>query len=245
MGVCPNCGNWVDDGDICGVCGGSRYSSTSQNDNSYEVKSRASEKINRVRYIINSEMSYDNANLLRAEKMLREIRDDIDRCLNQSHVKEETGLKILKIEIEELKEKISIKIERNNNKQKNETVNVKKEEDSELQVRNMLKLEEELRLEQEKILEKFPKSALITIAGTYYCGGNDFREGMDLNLVKEPENTHDRDAIAVYHNNRKVGYVANSDTTNCRFCTKASELKHIGKVQYLMQYGMYHIARIV
>ena len=22
MGFCPNCGNWVDEGDICGFCGG-------------------------------------------------------------------------------------------------------------------------------------------------------------------------------------------------------------------------------
>ena len=38
--------------------------------------------------------------------ILNETLDEIDDCLRQSNVSEETGLKILKIEIDEFKDKI-------------------------------------------------------------------------------------------------------------------------------------------
>lgn len=37
---------------------------------------------------------------------------------------------------------------------------------------------------------------------------------MKLKLVKEPDNSYDKDAIAVYVGSDKVGYVANSSKTN-------------------------------
>lgn len=37
---------------------------------------------------------------------------------------------------------------------------------------------------------------------------------MKLKLVKEPDNSYDKDAIAVYVGSDKVGYVANSNETN-------------------------------
>ncbi len=36
MGICPNCGSWVDDGDICMNCGGSGSYSSGNDDDSYE-----------------------------------------------------------------------------------------------------------------------------------------------------------------------------------------------------------------
>lgn len=59
---------------------------------------------------------------------------------------------------------------------------------------------------------------------------------------------NDGDAIAVYLDDEKVGYVANSDTTNCTNSSKASELKNLADTayaQYLMRYHAYHLARII
>lgn len=119
MGICPNCGNWVEDGDACGFCGGSgSYDYGQKDDGSSRLRDESDQKINRARYIINSEMSYDNANLRQAMSILNETLDEIDDCLRQSNVSEETGLKILKIEIDELKDKIRRKMDRNDKKSK-------------------------------------------------------------------------------------------------------------------------------
>lgn len=70
---------------------------------------------------------------------------------------------------------------------------------------------------------------------------------MVLNLVREPDNEFDRDAIAVLYCGRKVGYVANSPNTVCSLTTSASELK-IGDnayAEYVTKYkSMYDIARL-
>ena len=72
---------------------------------------------------------------------------------------------------------------------------------------------------------------------------------MEFKLVKEKDNEFDGDAIAVYLDGEKVGYVANSDTTNCTKSSKAFELKNLADTayaQYLMRYhGSYHLARII
>lgn len=59
------------------------------------------------------------------------------------------------------------------------------------------------------------KDVYITIAGTGHYYGNEFmKAGMTVKLVKEPDNEHDREAIAVKMNGLgKVGYVANSHYT--------------------------------
>ena len=49
---------------------------------------------------------------------------------------------------------------------------------------------------------------------------------MIVKLVKEPENEHDNDAIAVYLNNEKIGYVANSEYTLIDKVKSASKLKN-------------------
>lgn len=70
---------------------------------------------------------------------------------------------------------------------------------------------------------------------------------MKLKLVKEPDNSYDKDAIAVYVGNDKVGYVANSSKTNFSKSSMASELKNLPKISYagyLTDYFDYHIAKL-
>ena len=88
---------------------------------------------------------------------------------------------------------------------------------------------------------------LITIAGTSFHKAVKFEEGMKLKLVKEPDNSYDNDAIAVYFGDDKVGYVSNSKKTNLSKTSMASELKNLPNVsyaQYLMKSNRYHIARL-
>ena len=302
-------------------------------DNSSDVEIKANQKISRAKYIINSEMSYDNENLHRAMSILNETVDDIDECLRQGRIMEETGLKILKSEISELKEKIRVKIDRNDKirleKEKREKTRKKfikimasniefgdelpifkliREDENRIvayQENNMvglvsndlarsdlmnysnaceltglpevsyakisfyeycpdnqefprlvsaeligesqMKEEYEQRSEQENILNKYANSRLITIDTTGFYNYPELKEGMKLKLVKEPDNTDDGDAIAVYLDDNKIGHVANSQKTSCRFTSMACELKpiqDISSAEYLMRYdGRYHIAR--
>ena len=48
---------------------------------------------------------------------------------------------------------------------------------------------------------------------------------MSLKLVKEPNNEFDKDAIAVYAQDEKIGYVANNDYTKYELTSSASELQ--------------------
>lgn len=59
------------------------------------------------------------------------------------------------------------------------------------------------------------KNAYITITGTNHYHGTDFIEPkMVLNLIKDPDNKHDREAIRVeLPGLGKIGYVANSPYT--------------------------------
>ena len=49
---------------------------------------------------------------------------------------------------------------------------------------------------------------------------------MIVNLVKEEDNEHDPDAIAVYLDSEKIGYVANSDYTLIDEVKSASKIKN-------------------
>lgn len=104
--------------------------------------------------------------------------------------------------------------------------------------------------QNKRILSSYPESTFITIAGEDYHGPKViFDKGDTLKLVKEANNRYDRDAIAVYFEGEKVGYVANSDSINADVSLKASDLKHIpytAYCEYLMRYKFhYHIARII
>ena len=102
-------------------------------------------------------------------------------------------------------------------------------------------------------LNLFSKDELFTIAGKQYYN-IDLASGMDLRLVKEPDNEHDSDAIAVYVKDEKVGYVANSYNTKHELTSSASELQD--KIQnnaegiYLLSLNRFldmpiHIGRII
>ena len=90
---------------------------------------------------------------------------------------------------------------------------------------------EEISLQMEFL--KSSEDVLIMASGTnFFKGLNPFRKGVVLNLVKEPENEHDRDAIAIFLADEQVGYVANSQYTLIIDGLKsASEIKSIGDGQ--------------
>ena len=70
------------------------------------------------------------------------------------------------------------------------------------------------------------KGMYITIAGTNHYFGTEFMEkGMKVMLVKEPDNEHDREAIAVKMAGLdRIGYVANSPYTVLGECMSAGRL---------------------
>ena len=73
---------------------------------------------------------------------------------------------------------------------------------------------------------------LITVSGTNFFKGMDpFEKGAILNLVKQPDNEHDSDAIAIFSANEQVGFVANSQYTLIDGVKSASEIKFIGDNQ--------------
>ena len=66
---------------------------------------------------------------------------------------------------------------------------------------------------------------IICVAGTaFYRGLEPFKVGTVLDLVREPENEHDSDAVRVEIAGVTVGYVANSDYTAVEGVLRASEL---------------------
>lgn len=75
-------------------------------------------------------------------------------------------------------------------------------------------------------LKAYDKSELFTIAGRqFYKVGIKLTPGMSLKLVKELDNEFDKDAIAVYAQDKKIGYVANNVHTKFELTSSASELK--------------------
>ena len=93
-------------------------------------------------------------------------------------------------------------------------------------------------------LKKYARSELFTIAGMhFYRNGINLEAGMALKLVREPENEFDRDAIAVYAEGEKIGYVANSDYTKYWMTSSASELKDgilgVAQAEYVLYLDRY------
>ena len=69
---------------------------------------------------------------------------------------------------------------------------------------------------------------LFIITGTNYYGQFTPQKGMIVNLVKEIDNEHDPNAIAVLYNGEKIGYVANNDYT------LIDEVKSANNINYLI-----------
>ena len=85
-----------------------------------------------------------------------------------------------------------------------------------------------------------------TITGTFHRYGQDFfKPGMTVDLVKEPDNEYDREAIKVnLEGLGQVGYVANSPYTVAgesysagRLYDKIGDTAH-GTVMYVLDYGV-------
>ncbi len=73
---------------------------------------------------------------------------------------------------------------------------------------------------------------LVTITGLNYRYGSEFlKKGMELKLIKEPDNEYDKEAIKVeYKGLGTIGYVANSTRTVIGECLSAGRLyDKIGK----------------
>ena len=80
--------------------------------------------------------------------------------------------------------------------------------------------------EKEKILNNSHET-FISVAGTkFYKNLLPFKDGVILDLIKEPENEHDHDAIRVEINGETVGYVANSSGTLIDQVKSATEIKN-------------------
>ncbi len=104
-------------------------------------------------------------------------------------------------------------------------------------------------------LKKYDKKELFTISGRhFYKNDVALAPGIPLKLVREPGNEFDKDAIAVYAEDEKIGYVANRDYTKFELTSSASELRdEIGDISqgsylfYLDRYAeiQFSIGRIV
>ena len=95
-------------------------------------------------------------------------------------------------------------------------------------------LKAEKRFEELEILESELKEfeihksdVLINITGVnFYHGLKPFKKGVTLKLIRDTENEHDPDAIAVMCEDKIVGYVANSEYTLIKDVKSASEIKN-------------------
>ena len=77
---------------------------------------------------------------------------------------------------------------------------------------------------QSKII-KITKNTLVCIAGRNHYGYSaPTKEGTIVDLIKEPDNEHDENAIRVEFNAKTVGYVANSTYTMIDEAKSASEI---------------------
>ena len=85
----------------------------------------------------------------------------------------------------------------------------------------------------EKLLKKLtPYHTYINITGVgYYHSFAPFKEGTIVDLIREPQNPHDRDAIRVEINGETVGYVANTKYTLINEVKSASSVKHLWATQ--------------
>ncbi|WP_407391457.1 HIRAN domain-containing protein [Methanobrevibacter sp.] len=90
--------------------------------------------------------------------------------------------------------------------------------------------EEVKRLEAQQDIIENSTDTLINITGTQFYFGNDiFKKGLTVDLVPEPDNPHDGDAIRVEIDGETVGYVANSDYTLIGNVKGASDIKEFVK----------------
>ena len=107
--------------------------------------------------------------------------------------------------------------------------------------------EEVERLQAQEDFIKNSKDTLINITGTqFYYGLEVFAPGVIVDLMAEPTNPHDKDAIRVEIEGETVGYVANSDYTVLDNITCASDISDAKKAEIMFIYlEGYVIAKII
>ena len=102
----------------------------------------------------------------------------------------------------------------------------------------------------EKQLEKLKSSeTYINITGVqYYQNFEPFKEGTIVDLIKEPDNPHDLNAIRVEIKGKTVGYVANNQYTLIKEVKSARNLKHYkstrAEVQFIL-FNQWVIAKLI
>ena len=266
MGICPNCGSWVDDGDICMNCGGSgSYGPEDDEDDGFdtiidtryikrdEYSKRAWDyymdfkEVDALYYIdLALDLDGRHANnwnvkaiILEAMKRYGESEECYNRSLELSnqplvcdnkarmlrvwarHLLEES--KDLPNGLVKLKEALEIN---------RRAIDALPQSNSEEKLDDYLRQKDSIefyidyeRKYQRNIgtLKRYSRDELFTIAkgGVY----KNIALGMPLKLVKEPDNEFDSDAIAIYAEGEKVGYVANSAYTKSELTSSASELQ--------------------
>ena len=102
----------------------------------------------------------------------------------------------------------------------------------------------------EKQLKKLkPAETYINITGTqHYRNFEPFKEGTIVDLIKEPDNPHDKDAIRVEINGETIGYVANSKYTLINEVKSATDIKDIQSSQAEVQFILFNewvIAKLI
>lgn len=102
----------------------------------------------------------------------------------------------------------------------------------------------------DKQLKKLkPYETYINITGVqYYQHFEPFKEGVIVNLIKEPDNPHDSNAIRVEIKGKTVGYVANSQYTLIKEVESATDindsLSFCAEVQFIL-FGEWVIAKLI
>lgn len=104
--------------------------------------------------------------------------------------------------------------------------------------------------EADKQLKKLkPNETYISITGIqYYQNFAPFKEGTVVDLIKEPDNQHDPNAIRVEINGQTVGYVANSRYTLIKEVSSATDIKDSNSTQAIVQFilfGKWVIAKLI
>ena len=275
MGICPNCGSWVDDGDICMNCGGSGSYSYGQDDDPDEIDinptySKRDEYSNKAwnyymefkdedaLYYINLALDLDNrhsGNWNRKAIILESLErySESEECYNRSlelskrNIVYDNKARMLLTWSHQLLEE-SKELPNGLNKLKEAEKKIVKamnalSGDSDEDINKYLRMRDSISfyIDYEKkfqdnleTLKQYDKSELFTITGRqFYRNKINLTLGLPLKLVKEPDNEFDKDAIAVYAQDKKIGYVANKGYTKYELTSSASELKD--KIEYTAQ----------
>lgn len=108
----------------------------------------------------------------------------------------------------------------NNSKQK---LNTKKRKTKQSQALNKKNKKSDSKLKLIKLLEDYKDDALVSIAGGFNSRDL-FKKGSIFDIVKEPDNLYDMEAIAVKQNNETIAYIANSINTVVRGTMSAGRI---------------------